>query len=81
MEDKIGNRADQLSHRSIRFAKEFNNMGFAIFFVYQQDCNNFRDELLEYADQNILQIHVSLYKKLYKFIFDKVTVINKPHIL
>ncbi len=81
MRDKICNRSDQLSHRSVRLAKEFNKMGFTIFFVYQEDGDKLRDELLEYVDQNILQIHLSIYNKLCKFIFDKFTVINKPRIL
>lgn len=80
MTDKVNYRSDQLSHRAVRLAKEFNKMGFLIFFIYSEDRDFAEDESIEPIDSNILQMHISLYLKLYKFIFDKLISIHKPRI-
>lgn len=81
MMDKVNYRADQLSHRAVRLTEEFNKMGFLIFFIYQENQDFARDESIESINSNILQMHISLYLKLYKFIFDKFISIHKPCIL
>ncbi len=82
MRDKIHYRTDQLSHRAIRLAKEFDKMDFLTFFICRENQDFVRDESVEFIDSNILQMHISLYLKLYKFIFDKfMSIIHKPRIL
>ena len=79
--NRITSRTDQLSHRAVRLAKEFAAKGYSAFFVVTQQRGGLRDAPIERVDNNILQMHISVFRKMYHFIFSKLSIFEKQRIL
>ncbi len=73
MRDKIICRSDQLSHRAIKLAHEFSAMGFAILYVFTELVRDTSIETFERVGETVMQMHISLFSNLYRFIFEGCT--------
>lgn len=78
--ERLGTRTDQLSHRAIRLAKEFDEMGYCtLFIVTELECR-LRDGQLEHVNKNILQMHMTTFHTTYRYIFRKLNLQDKQRI-
>jgi len=73
--ERISTRIDQLSHRAIKLAREFDAMGYSVVFVFTERKGHDQDALMEHVSGNILQMHISLFLGIYRLIFRKL---NRP---
>ena len=79
--DRLSNRTDQLSHRAVKLAKEFDAMGYCSLFIVTEREGDLRDGRIEYVNKNILQMHMSVFHKIYRHIFLKLNHQDKQRIL
>lgn len=81
MDDDVRTRAYEQSHRGIWLAKEWSKMGYRVVFVY---CiRRPAAELMKIAsiDDNLLQMSLALFSKLYGIVFRELSSYQVPKIL
>lgn len=81
MAERISFRTDQLSHRAIKLAREFDAMGYSVIFVFTESKGQDQDARMELLSEKILQMHLSLFLGGYRSILHRLNHWEKQRTL